>query len=635
MYVSTPSIIIVRPWFATIGYSREIGAKETLKKSCLPPRWRLLMGQIIQCFCGKTGGLDQISNKDATILYCLANRVKVDYDRLIWEDIIHKLSKKTREKVVPYPRFISLLLEYMMPEYDNEELTINPTQVFSVHNWALKPTQTKGPPFTDNMKAIYNLDAHLDSKDPKPSSYTEEVPQGKKPRAKSGLRRKQSLKHTSKSKTEASKSKTGQSEKETQSSSAKDKSPSHPSPPTPVIGKMHKEAQQAAGGPTSFGATRHDASADSTAKADPGLSAPNDSIPSQQEDLSDLLKDTRSAFFTPDSPQDEPIIVSDESEEEEEVAKDKDTHASSHNVPKDTSIPHPPSLKSAQIQELMAQARPSNPDINQLTNLLVTSLKPKLSKLMASHNFAICLATELKELPSKLTELSGEIKELKQHGKDMIIELPGDLKEIPTKLETFTSTISSLTSQLKTLDSLPSLLNKVTETLNRFATVLENASGATTKEVPLAGQATASPAEGEKNTTKNAETNLQNELVDLLGIDVVEQYHNKKLLFDKYYDKMLKRRKSSKIINCDVITQKGPISLKVYREDETIEVIVNLKVSDLHMAEWREVVQACPDRKEKGWKTIYGLIKTRMEYLDQTERELKIDFNKPLKRTDL
>ncbi|GJY93476.1 retrovirus-related pol polyprotein from transposon TNT 1-94 [Tanacetum coccineum] len=51
----------------------EIGAKGTLKKSCLPPRWRLLMGQVIQCLGGKTGGLDQISNKDATILYCLAN----------------------------------------------------------------------------------------------------------------------------------------------------------------------------------------------------------------------------------------------------------------------------------------------------------------------------------------------------------------------------------------------------------------------------------------------------------------------------------------------------------------------------------------------------------------------------------
>ncbi|GKG43430.1 hypothetical protein Tco_0480114, partial [Tanacetum coccineum] len=73
------------------------------------------------------------------------------------------------------------------------------------------------------------------------------------------------------------------------------------------------------------------------------------------EDLSKILKDTRSAFFTLDSLLDEPIIVSDESEEEEEVAKDKDTEATSHDVPKDTSVPPPLSLKSAQIQDLMAQ----------------------------------------------------------------------------------------------------------------------------------------------------------------------------------------------------------------------------------------------------------------------------------------
>ncbi|GJR00317.1 hypothetical protein Tco_0523301 [Tanacetum coccineum] len=66
------------------------------------------------------------------------------------------------------------------------------------------------------------------------------------------------------------------------------------------------------------------------------------------------------------------------------------------------------------------------------------------------------------------------------------------------------------------------------------------------KDVPSADQATTSPAKGEKNTTKDAETNLQNELVNLLGINVVEQYHNKKLLFDKYYDKMLKRRKAQR-----------------------------------------------------------------------------------------
>ncbi|GJV50301.1 hypothetical protein Tco_1440513 [Tanacetum coccineum] len=92
--------------------------------------------------------------------------------------------------------------KHMIPEYENEELIINPTQVFSVHNLTLKPNQPEEPPFTDHIKSFCNLDVLVDSKAPKPSSKTEEVPQGKKPRAKSGLRRKRSSKHTSESKTE-------------------------------------------------------------------------------------------------------------------------------------------------------------------------------------------------------------------------------------------------------------------------------------------------------------------------------------------------------------------------------------------------------------------------------------------------
>ncbi|GJV91814.1 hypothetical protein Tco_1539627 [Tanacetum coccineum] len=262
------------------------------------------------------------------------------------------------------------------------------------------------------------------------------------------------------------------------------------------------------------------------------------------EDLFDILKDTRSAFFTPDSPPDEPIIISNESEEEEEVPKDKDNKATSHDVPKDTSVPPPLSPKLAQIQELMDQ--------------------------------------------------------LKKHVRDMEIELSGDLKEIPTKLETFTSTISSLSSQVAELKNnqweLPSeFLNFPSQVCHHGGKCIRT----TSMNVPSAGKATASPAEGEKNT-KYTKTNLQKQLIDRLGIEVVEQYHSKKLLFDKYCDKMLKTRKSSKIINCDVLTQKGPISLKVYREDGLSEVIENLKVSDLYLAEWREVVQACLDRREKG-----------------------------------
>nr|GFB66073.1 hypothetical protein [Tanacetum cinerariifolium] len=178
-----------------------------------------------------------------------------------------------------------------------------------------------------------------------------------------------------------------------------DASLSHPLPPTPVVGEMHTEAQQAAGGPTSLGDTS------------------KDGAHSQLEDLADILKDTRSAFFTPDSPTNEPIIISDMSEEEKNVENDKDT--------KDTLVP--------------------------------------------------------------------------------------------------------LLEKLKTLDSLPGLLKMVINTLNRFTTLVANASEATTTGVPSADKATASPAEGEKN----ADTNLKNKLVDLFGIDIVTQYYNKKLLYER------------------------------------------------------------------------------------------------------
>ncbi|GJV87649.1 hypothetical protein Tco_1531587, partial [Tanacetum coccineum] len=572
---------------------------------------------------------------------------------------------------------------------------------------ALKPNQPKGPPFTDHIKAICNIDVPVESQALTTSYKTKmKVPQGKKPRARSGLKRKQSSKHTSESNTEASNSKTGQSDKETRSSSAKDKSLSHPSVSTPVAAEMHKETQQAAGGPTSLGATseegarpqlRVDYSTDSIAEADPGISTHNDSIPEQQdktkyardglknhtdlgtseesrsdeiskkiklEDLSNLIQDTRSAFLTLDSPQDEPIIILNESEEEE-TKRYEDTHATYYDGPKDTSIPHPLSPKSVQIQELMAHV------------LLLQSQKLKLEqqKEKAEAEVAFLKAQSLYPDVNQLTELL-----LKRHVRDMKTKLHGDLKEIPKKLETFTSTISSLTSQvaelktfqwelpaeflglpsqissiqekLKTLDALPCILNKITDTLNRFATSMENASSkATEKSVPSVGQGNASPAEGEKNTNDADNANLKQQTttttppttssfysplfpkskgkkvmsskdaeeeedtesdseddhanpadsmvessrknklykfsfvteggqqIHLTAEKIEEQKRIGESLKAKLAKQEVERRKISKITNYDVLTKKGRITLKVYREDRTNEVISNFKAS--------------------------------------------------------
>ncbi|GJS92196.1 hypothetical protein Tco_0774832 [Tanacetum coccineum] len=285
-----------------------------------------------------------------------------------------------------------------------------------------------------------------------------------------------------------------------------DSNPSQPPVSTPVDTGMHKKDKQATGGPTSLGVTSEeranlqlssgmsafnlnkpifsasfiiysesasgcDASADSTAEVDPGLSAPNDSIPQQQgmdlgtkntsydhifagtdpyvlvyqtksisegleivltqpitgkrasssarqveeeeasstiklEDLAKLVSNVEPSFKDLDSPEDDLVIVVDDSDKDEEDR----VHPTPNAETEDTSVPK--------------------------------SLSPN------------SLPTELKDLPSKFNDLTEEVKGLKNQVHNLEIELPRDLKEIPPKLEDFTKTVTSLTSQVAELKTL-------------------------------------------------------------------------------------------------------------------------------------------------------------------------------------
>ncbi|GJZ59886.1 retrovirus-related pol polyprotein from transposon TNT 1-94 [Tanacetum coccineum] len=283
-YVSTSPLETIRAWFSTIGYRKEIGANGTLKKSCLPPR------------------------------------VNIDYAKLIWEDIITKLNKKTREKVVPYPRFLSLLLEHKMEGYGSENVTLNLTQVFK------KPGPIKAP--------------KTSSKDKK------KVPKVTKPGEKSGRRKKKIpfTYHHLQSKIQATKAS------------------------TLVIVELHKEDQQGTSGATSLGVTSKggahpqlNSGACDIAKniqekfnTSPDLSSSDNTQKEiKLEDLSSLVQDVGVDIMDLDLPNDdEPIIVQDESDEEvhtEKIQPEEPKEA------EDASASHPPSPMTIEIQELTNQ----------------------------------------------------------------------------------------------------------------------------------------------------------------------------------------------------------------------------------------------------------------------------------------
>ncbi|GKC80957.1 hypothetical protein Tco_1136674 [Tanacetum coccineum] len=572
------------------------------------------------------------------------------------------------------------------------------------------------------MLAICAADTPVVFKAPKPSSNAERVPQGinpgAKPRHKKHLT---SLKQSSVSSKEATKggsskaptgSKTGHSMKRKDFSSAMDSNPSQPPVSTPVDTGMHKEDQQATGGPTSLGVTNeeranpqlssgmsafnlnnpiystsfiihsdsasgNDASVVSTAEADPGNSAPNQtksvsegletvltqpiigkgaSLIARQieeetsssiklEDHAKLVSHVQPSFKDLDSPEDDPVIVVDDTDEDGE----DEIHAATNDETEDTlSQKHKLEFEKNKAEAALFKAQPSFPNVKQLNELLVKSLKTEYSNILSAHDFNISLPTELKDLPSKFNELTEEVKGLKKQVHELEIELPVDLKEIPTKLKDFTKTLN------------------ITQALNNFAQVLNSASSkAGDHSVPSVGQADTRPTEGEKDTNQatisqlfqrranknaaekestdtdsNDETHVTDSMVEpsrtkkLKKFDFITEDGRHIHLTEEEINHQKKLEEDAKVKQPNKKGKKGSITLKVYREDGTSEIIPIFKASDLHLGEWREVMKACPNRTGKGWETIYKKICTRMVYIHMTEAEVGINLDIPLSKQD-
>nr|GEU89964.1 putative reverse transcriptase domain-containing protein [Tanacetum cinerariifolium] len=218
---------------------------------------------------------------------------------------------------------------------------------------------------------------------------------------------------------------------------------------------MPFEAQQAADGLTSLGATCEEGAhpqlssgsnlsvlVDKTKSAGDRLTTTHTDLGTNKEsraddiskkikleDLSEFLKDIRSVFFTLDSSQDDPIIVTDESEEDD--ADKEDTADTSHIMPKDTSLPPPSSLKSDQIQELMAQEAKGKSEKNRLKNIPIIRDFPEVFpedlpglppirqvvfQIDLIPGAASVARAPYRLAPPKMKELSEQLKELSDKG---------------------------------------------------------------------------------------------------------------------------------------------------------------------------------------------------------------------------
>ncbi|GJZ22584.1 hypothetical protein Tco_0559623 [Tanacetum coccineum] len=420
------------------------------------------MAKIIECLGGKTGGFDQITNKDAIILYSLANGINIDYASIFWEDIIIKLNKKHREKVVPYTRFLSLLMMHKLKEgYGDDEgkktMSSEEAEQESTNSDSDDEDETRmtGSMVPSSIKKLKKFD--FITEDGRHIHLTKEE-----------------INHQKKLEEEAK------------------------AEATKIEGEVRKA------------------------------------------ELVDLLG---------------PEVVN-------KYYNDKlqyDTYCDN-------------------MLNKRAESRIANCDI-------LTRKGPITLKVYREDDISEIIPE------FKATELGIDLdKPLSEHDPlDRLNDLENKKRKHADDIHEFFRANKRLKSSVQYKDhQVGIVLNEpVLEEINHQKKLEEKAKA---------------------KATKIEEDVRKAELVDLLGPEVVNKYYNDKLQYDTYCDNMLNKRAESRIANCDILTRKGPITLKVYREDDISEIIPEFKASDLHLE--------------------------RIDYLCTTEAELGIDLDKPLSEQD-
>ncbi|GJZ48413.1 hypothetical protein Tco_0602245 [Tanacetum coccineum] len=111
---------------------------------------------------------EQINSIQQMITYCLITRIKVDIREIIYNDLVTKLTSKSRHKYVSYPRFISYALEVLLGSNYNQDETFRSSPIIlSNSNFSKDPSKVTEIELTAPMIAVNN---QKDSVSPLPFS---------------------------------------------------------------------------------------------------------------------------------------------------------------------------------------------------------------------------------------------------------------------------------------------------------------------------------------------------------------------------------------------------------------------------------------------------------------------------------
>ncbi|GJS74317.1 retrovirus-related pol polyprotein from transposon TNT 1-94 [Tanacetum coccineum] len=121
-YVSHPSPEAVKAELAKIVENPLLLDRTPVLKTTLPVAWRILFTFVVQVLGRNYSFTEQLNLIQQIFFYCLLTRTKVDIGEIIYSDLVTRLTNKSRNIYVSYPRFISCALVVLLgPDYTQDE----------------------------------------------------------------------------------------------------------------------------------------------------------------------------------------------------------------------------------------------------------------------------------------------------------------------------------------------------------------------------------------------------------------------------------------------------------------------------------------------------------------------------------
>ncbi|GJY71371.1 hypothetical protein Tco_0475074 [Tanacetum coccineum] len=154
-YVFYPSPKAVKAELAKIVENLILLDRTPVLKTTFPVAWRILFTFVVQVLDGNYLSTKQVNSIQQLFTYCLLTRTKVDIGEIIYSDLITKLTNKSRQRYVSYPRFVSCALAVLLgPDYTQDESFGSSPTILSNSNFSKDPSKVNPIELMNFMVAV-------------------------------------------------------------------------------------------------------------------------------------------------------------------------------------------------------------------------------------------------------------------------------------------------------------------------------------------------------------------------------------------------------------------------------------------------------------------------------------------------